>query len=163
MARTLNELVLKKSFQAKALLLVNSRQSQCGLPGGPSSPHASSHPRHPLWAGSAKGAPSSRRRQGRPRLISCGRGSGFWAALPPGFCRCPPHAVQGALRHMDRDARLLGHQLVQAPQQRAAAGEDNAVVDNISRKLRRSLFQGALDASMTEASGSASASRISSG
>ena len=55
------------------------------------------------------------------------------------------HTVQRILSHPHRNAGFPLHQLVQTPEQRAAAGEDNAVVDNISRKLRRSLFQGALD------------------
>ena len=55
------------------------------------------------------------------------------------------HAVQRVFCHSNRDAGLPLHQLIQAAKQGAAAGEDNAVVDDVCRKLRRGLFQGALD------------------
>ncbi len=46
---------------------------------------------------------------------------------------------------MNGDPRFLAYQLVQAPQQSAAACEHNAPVNNIRRQLRRGLFQSILD------------------
>ena len=55
------------------------------------------------------------------------------------------HAVQGVLGHMDVDAGLALDQLIQAPQQGAAAGQGDAAVDDIGAQLGRGPLQGFLD------------------
>ena len=60
-----------------------------------------------------------------------------------------PSATQlrGILGDKDGHSGLLVDQLIQSPEQCAAAGQCNAVVDDVSRQLRRCLFQGTLDTS----------------
>src|SRR5215212_2468023 len=50
-------------------------------------------------------------------------------------------AVQGVLRHVAGHARDLGKQLVDVPQERAAAGHHHALVDDVARQLRRRLLE----------------------
>src|SRR3546814_6502502 len=42
---------------------------------------------------------------------------------------------------LNRKPRLVAQLLIQAFQQRASAGQHNALIDNVSRKLRRGIFQ----------------------
>ena len=55
------------------------------------------------------------------------------------------HAVQRVLGHMDIDAGLALDQLIQAPQQGAAAGQGDAAVDDVGAQFRGSPLQGLLD------------------
>ena len=55
------------------------------------------------------------------------------------------HAIQRVLRNMDINAGLALDQLIQAPQQGTAAGQGDAVVDDIGTQLRRGALQGLLD------------------
>src|SRR2546430_14324025 len=51
------------------------------------------------------------------------------------------HAGQGVIRHHDREPRLLGEQLVDVAQQRAAAREHDATLGDVRAQLRRSLLE----------------------
>src|SRR5882762_2174468 len=51
------------------------------------------------------------------------------------------HAGQRVIRHHDRQPRLLGEQLVDVAQQRAAAGEHDATFGDVRAQLRRSLLE----------------------
>ena len=55
------------------------------------------------------------------------------------------HTVQGVLGHMDVDAGLALDQLIQAPQQGAAAGQGDAPVDDVGAQLGRGALQRLLD------------------
>src|SRR3990172_7007961 len=55
------------------------------------------------------------------------------------------HAVERVLGDVAWDAGHLGQQLVDVPQQRAAAGHDHALVDDVRGQLRRGLLQDAPD------------------
>src|SRR3546814_13345409 len=48
---------------------------------------------------------------------------------------------QWIVRDGNRKPRLVAQLLIQAFQQRASAGQHNALIDNVSRKLRRGIFQ----------------------
>src|SRR5882724_12361552 len=51
------------------------------------------------------------------------------------------HAGQGVIRHHHRETRLLGEQLVDVAQQRAAAREHDAALGDVRAQLRRSLLE----------------------
>ena len=51
------------------------------------------------------------------------------------------HAVQRVLSHMDIDAGLALNELVEAAQQCAAAGQGDAVVDDVGRQFRWSTLK----------------------
>ena len=51
------------------------------------------------------------------------------------------HAVQRILSHMDIDAGLALNELVEAAQQCAAAGQGDAVVNDVGAQLRRGALQ----------------------
>src|ERR1700730_8321666 len=51
------------------------------------------------------------------------------------------HAGQGVIRHHHRETRLLGEQLVDVAQQRAAAREHDATLGDVRAQLRRSLLE----------------------
>ena len=55
------------------------------------------------------------------------------------------HAVQRILSHMDIDAGLALNELVEAAQQCAAAGQGDAVVDDVGAQLGRGALQSLLD------------------
>ena len=54
-------------------------------------------------------------------------------------------AVQRVLGDVARDAGHLGQELVDVAQQRAAAGHDHALVDDVARQLGRRLLEDAAD------------------
>src|SRR3972149_6306234 len=58
-----------------------------------------------------------------------------------GASRAQCDAVQRILGHVTGHARDLGEQLVDVAQQRAAAGHDHALVDDVARQLRRRLLE----------------------
>src|ERR1700732_995700 len=51
------------------------------------------------------------------------------------------HTGQGVVGHHDREPRLLGEQLVDVAQQRAAAREHDATLGDVRAQLRRSLLE----------------------
>src|SRR3546814_13878666 len=57
---------------------------------------------------------------------------------PPG---ADGNTGQWIVRDGNRKPRLVAQLLIQAFQQRASAGQHNALIDNVSRKLRRGIFQ----------------------
>src|SRR5947209_19200485 len=59
--------------------------------------------------------------------------------------RAADHAGKRILVHVNRQARLMAEQEVEAAIERAAAGHDDATIDDVACKLRGSDFQGAAD------------------
>ena len=55
------------------------------------------------------------------------------------------HALERVVGDVARHAGLLGQQFVQVPKERAAAGEDDAAVDDVGGELRGRLLEHGAD------------------
>ena len=58
-----------------------------------------------------------------------------------GDARSPCHAQEGIFCHVERDINLVGQALVETTQERTAASEVNAVLNDVGIEFGRRLFQ----------------------
>ncbi len=68
-----------------------------------------------------------------------------WSPRRPDSCRCRRHAGDGVVGHMGLDAGVGLDELVEAPDQGAAAGHADAVGGDIGHQLGRRALQHAVD------------------
>src|SRR5439155_20989451 len=74
-------------------------------------------------------------------LVDCDEASAEEVEVLERQTRALGDAVERVLGHVARDPGDLRQELVHVPQERAAAGEDHALVDHVRRELRRCFLE----------------------
>src|SRR5207245_6241139 len=84
---------------------------------------------------------STRRGAKARSLVDCDEASAEEVEVLEREARALGDAIERVLGHVAGDAGNLREELVHVAQERAAAGEDHAFIDDVGRELRRSLLE----------------------